>query len=40
MTLEEAELKAQDAVEMKIITKEQEQAYVRHLLETHKKNLK
>jgi len=36
MTLEEAEQKAQDAVEMRLIDKSQEEAYTQHLLENRK----
>lgn len=36
MTLEEAERKAEQAVEMGLITREQEQEYTHHLVETHK----
>ena len=39
MTLEEAELKAQDAVEMGLIDKSQEEAYAKHLLEKNKNNV-
>ena len=35
MTLEEAEQKAQDAVEMGVIDKSQEKAYAQHLLKQH-----
>ena len=35
MTRDEAEKKAEQAVEMELIERDQEDAYIEHLLETH-----
>ena len=35
MTREEAEEKAEQAIEMELIDRDQEDAYIEHLLETH-----
>jgi len=38
MTEEEAEKKAEEAVEMELIERDQMEAYAKHLYETHQKN--
>lgn len=40
MTEEEAEKKAEEAVELELIKRDQMEAYAKHLYETHKNHVK